>query len=561
MNRPWKSISWEYGLCILLPSLALLSVFLIVPFLFRILIGAPNSAFEAKYFYVPHFVLNLLIVGTWVAYSFDSLPKRFYDRPLSHHELNLWLTCVPAAMAVFCYAVMAQLVEWLYDAEWPFLRPAIYTFAITILGLNIERLWQLRRYSISHLTSLWLLALLVTGYFSLHPAGHTEPFDPHTPLTVWELAMLTISAVGGIVAGHRHLRSLRCGDVTGPQQEMLTPRWREIADYLPRSNQESRSDFQFGANHSVRAVEAYLWHHSYFVPLIATPILGIASMGAQWLVTRGTSETPEICFVMTSVTVWIAALFQGITVGRCVRLPGKSNAQTMSSFVASKPISDSEFLKAVTRTLAKGCTISWIILCILSIAIPLIGWRILNPDQPFDGQWYRTVGWMIKGMNPPFTICVWVLLLFLLMACVSSITAAGSLACRDVLMSSVATAIMSAIVFIFVITEALPIRWHQTARAIATAGLGIAIASSTCWLFVYGLRTKAVTVRQCWLGLATWLVLVSGYGTYQQMLLRVHINDTQLATILQLMLVALFLSLASTGIAALPVGLRVGRHA
>lgn len=412
--------------------------------------------------------------------------SRLYTAPISASSLVAWHMFSGAVLLAAETAAAAWLYNFLFDVHWPILPPALFaaaTWSAFQLLFTASIRQSLTSFFIGGIPGVFLFLWLQSRY----GAWFSTPRHYWSEVTASECASLAGIVAVSYAATVWGVRRTRCGEGLPSLGigDWLERIWEAIAS--------RKSTIQRPFPSAARALFWYQWElKGRVLPLIVSVFLLFAGVG--WLLDQQSS-------LGTTLEDWHRGLltcagvlpFLAIGAGFFLGMPVATNAVRqrdvtlgdaaagnqwvgMGHFEATRPVSNSDFAKAVLKTAAWSSLIAWGIWLAVFVSYSFGLWLaglLPRPILPSDyGAWYLSLS--ILGM--------WVA-----MANFSVIGLSGRSAVVSVVIVCliVASAVLLPLISEYV-SPSVRDRIAWSCLAMASAG----IVSATIWAFAVASRKR-----------------------------------------------------------------------
>jgi hypothetical protein len=251
-------------------------------------------------------------------------------------------------MAVAFVQVVATvaIINLLFRLSWPIWGPAL--FASVAIPATFTVAWTMER------SPAWLavgmacvgatLGLWFKSRYGGAISGPTRYWDNVTATDVFTMLSIVVASYGLAVWG------------TARNRRGEPPLSLGLVDWLDRT-------FSFSANQQMRlntSLDAqcwYEWRRKGWAMPIATVALMLMGL-VVWLFSSRDAEDLFQGFVIGGLVLSIVAFIAGLLLGNT----GTNDADyRMGHFLATRPLSDADFGRAILRTLTKTVVLSWLI--------------------------------------------------------------------------------------------------------------------------------------------------------------------------------------------------------
>lgn len=443
-------------------------------------------------------------------------PSRFYALPISTSSIVTWNFVSGAILLAVETALVACLLNALFDVHWPILGPALFAAAAWSTGqvlMSVSSQQSLPGFCAAGAPSVLLLLWLQTRY----GAWFSAPTSSWSEVAPAEAATVLGIFVGCFVMTNWCINLARCGErlPTMGIGSWLSGRWdaflRSRADEPPFRSQAAA---QFWFEWRTKGLA---------LPLVTILILTVAAIVAfgLWMM-QADSLGPMFGFLV-SLGPFLAVL--GIPAGILLgfEVDAKSVGQRepqladaidigsletgMGSFLASRPITNRDLANAILRTAALSSFLAWIMwFAVFLGCLFLLWWRgplsfsLMASQTEIDesilstGQ-YRALYFAFTLLSP-----------WAVMANLSAIglSGRGGKLFVAIVGSFVGYCLLIGVVNNFT-SKTLVMMIQNVAITIASAVLVFA----TIWAYYLASRHRHLTLRTCFAALSTIALLVT----------------------------------------------------
>ena len=311
-----------------------------------------------------HFGFMLLaIIGCLaVAFSAQGPPTSLRVLPVSNSQLVAWTMPPSVATTSVMYLVMALVMNWAFQANWPLLTPALFMAAATAATQTV--LWLAWGSTFLQFLLCWLLAIVLVPWFDSRYGGIGEPrFGALTRL--WgeaspadALFLCTVIA-GRFATGVVAMARLRRGD-----QWSLDP----LGDWFEQKS-AYRHTRQTQFRSAVRAQWWYEWRQKGLLLPVCFAAASILVIGAMLYYRVSLAKWPN-GLVALAGPFYLLTFVVAIAVGQC-RFPA-THAEC-GSFLGTRPMSDGRLAAAGLWNIGFSLVLTWMLwfVAILTAAILL----------------------------------------------------------------------------------------------------------------------------------------------------------------------------------------------
>ena len=306
-------------------------------------------------------------VGAGVIQAHDGLRARLFTKPLTTWQIQLWLAIVPAALMVLVHLLATAAIRWLYGADWPWVRPAA-TMAIAVL-LFKAAYWRLVVGSAVQLVAvLGVTFALVFGLTRVYqPQGLSDAVLLNPPFSVAEVVVMVGTALVSLLVGFDALKKERVGAISAMSCTAVANR---IELWLRDRSNRMRD----GGASAEEAITQFLWREGMVMPVLASLLFGALPLGiggVQWQ-QANYHRMLELALNLPWVMGIACGALLGSSVGMCIRRPGQKNALSMSTFTATKPLSDQQLWRAVRKVVLQGTFVVGLMVLFWCWLIPIL---------------------------------------------------------------------------------------------------------------------------------------------------------------------------------------------
>ena len=481
-----------------------IAAFVVIPALFyRILLGLTlqTNALEPLTFHFSYLGVALLVFCS-VGFSPQiGLRDRLFVLPLTTRFIVAWLLVMPMATVALSNLVTNLLFDYFFDVQWPLLRPTLW-LALMALVLKVMY-WRLLVGRARQLLLFAGILAVMAWRFVLHyyPDGFWAEIDASNSMGWLEvLAMLTVGVVAWVV-GQWSIAQHRRGDAS----EILTA--TKLAEVVEIRLREITSRTVAGHASAAAAMRWYYWREGIVAGI------GGGCIGACMLLfvqyhefTSLDGNLWEATTTMMCVMPLVAGMFLGVVQGMSVRTPGRKGDQVMSSFLATKPVSNRELATSLLAISLQGCLISWLILVATAAILPTFIW-LFGDIGPLRGEFQE---WRLSHQLGLAAIPCVLLIALLIIWTTASVLASCAFIGRDYITAPFWPILLIAMVFIVVARERLP---REMVELFQLGVLGCAVftvVGSTVCIYAAALRRRLVSHRLAGWSLSGWMLLAIG---------------------------------------------------
>lgn len=431
--------------------------------------------------------LPLIILQFAIGIAIAQSPmSRLFTWPISSNAIVAWHSLAGSLVLAVETALAASLYNWLFQAGWPILGPAVFA-AVAWTAIQLLQFIRVQP-SLSGMC-LWCSPLLfLIFWLSSRYGSFLSP-----PTHYWRDAtggdLLTLAIVAAICYGMAlaGVRLARSGEQL-PQlgfSEWLSRQWESLT-----LGSSIRSSFR-------SAVHAQLWHEfklrGWAPPFIASIVTSLAMIAIARVVITGDwsmMESREILSAIPALVMWITAF--PIVWGAVFATEDSSNlgekrdksggelfdpktSEAMGSFLATLPFDNRMFANVILWTIAKS-TIS-VLLPVLPVLV-VIWFANLMPSlvtDPGIGAW-----WL-----PLILIAPWI--------CMANAASFAFIAQRGA--KYFFSALGVACVLLLIARLLLADDVFVQSVLLASSAVSLAIVLMTIWVFDRSRRTNPLTDR------------------------------------------------------------------
>ena len=332
-------------------------------FVFTFLMNVPRNEMDTDPFHIAYLGMSSILLVAAIFQAQEGLRRRLFTMPVSTWFITLWLCVVPAIVGVAYHLGTNGLYQVFFGSSWPWIRPAI-TFALSILffrafylRLLVGRRWEL---------FLWGIATLVVGFGLFRVYSNAAQGQlALAPFSVTEIVFMIGFAAVSVMISHVSVKAGRA-DLSGSFIDA-----NDIAKSVSYALQP-KSAFDLASRSPTQQMAAVFWRANASAPLIMAVFFALFLVVLQIMELRNTNTVKWTFVSMPAFLLPATGGVFGAVFGRCVRSPGQKNAQTISTFLSSRPVSNNEIWFALTKCLFWGSVWSWIIIVGVSFGLPLL---------------------------------------------------------------------------------------------------------------------------------------------------------------------------------------------
>lgn len=405
---------------------------------------------------------------------------RLYTKPVPTWLMVAWKMMLGALVAALMYVVSASVWNGLLGADFALIGPAC--FFATGVAVVASAIWSLADFRLWKLAICAAGLILLTVWFSQCYWGGGLWTQP----TIGELLSMSAFVVAAYVFAVFSVARDRCGE---------TRPWPDLQQFYNRVVEVlaiRRSGFR-------SASSAHFWFEwrprGLAVPGMAAVFLGLPVL----ILLCQPYAVEELIEVLLGNGLVAGPVLSGLLVGLFIgdRQKGKRGFDT---FVATRPISDSQLAFVVLKASAASTIVAWLV----SLSGILVGaLSVLLRDGPAAFQPFAERLSSMHAWEPPFLVLVSLGFALVLSGWSTTIMLAG----RWWFVASAWFAFWGTIILIVVVTQCKLVTestWPMV--QVLLVGGGIALTLVTAYAFFAARRRGFIGHRAIYSSVALWLV-------------------------------------------------------
>jgi hypothetical protein len=466
-------------------------------------------------------LLGIMMCGAALLQSQGKI-ARLFSYPLSTPTLVAWRLFPAMAIITVQMAFINAVLNALFDLNWPIWGPAL--FAAAAFAAVAATLWLTENATVWIAVGMGVVSSFLGLWFKMRYGGFTSPPDHYwnyiTPLEA--ITLLAISAASYWVAV-RAVARLRCGEA--PFSLGIIDR---ITRYL-----ESFATFRFPSTTPFASQCRYEWRRKGWL-MPAGVLMVAAGSVIGWFFT---DRDPENLILM-QLGIGSALSLMGIFGGMAFGNTGSDDAHYgMTSFLATRPISDSDLTRVILSTAAASVLLSWAIWAI-SFALVCLGLIAAGASQTVVQV--AGISWVayVAILLGPWTVT----------GIVASLGFFGRLGAILITL----TAFCGCIIAFALLNTFISSEWRATLRQVVFVGGALMVLVITPWLFATAKRRRFITSSVVSASAAFWVIAVAFVMSFWPAVLPF--------TFTAIMLSLAAMALVVIPLAAAPLALSANRH-
>lgn len=383
-------------------ALLAVSVLVLSPLLYRIVYASQSSApvlanDDLFGVHIMYLVLSSIFFLAVCYYSIQGTHKICMGLPVRSRPIATWMM-----LATVCLAVLLQLVtngayrllffdsQWLSD-YWPLLGPLL--FLVTLILVSHAIYWGL--YAISFTRALcW--AGTVVGLFwwfvaRYYPGGFQESAVSWKQVTLTEFLTLLTVSLGAWYLGTREFANVRSG-VAAP-----SPCWQKMQGWWESVMTGTTSASSLRPVSISTSLTRLHWRDACQRTVLGCGgVCGTAVWVVNLLLMREFGSTlhqwSDGFLAIVGVFGILAAILSAFQIGEGVCISGRAE---MKSFLATAPLSDRDFGRALFRNLIKA-VLAIFLMIQLGLAMTIITLLLLKGPTLLNWELVRVSGILLK---------------------------------------------------------------------------------------------------------------------------------------------------------------------
>lgn len=422
--------------------------------------------------------INMLVFGA-AFISAQGKPARLFAFPIPTTTLVTW-QLLPAMVVIWLQSLVSTCaLNALFDLDWPLWGPALFT-AVGLAAIDAV-LWQTEKTGWAVLGLTFVANALGLWYKSRYGAAFSQPTRMWTEVTAGEILTMLATALVAWWAAVKGVARNRRGDGIPPLGIVA---WIErLVDRAPDSGLPFRTPAQ--------AQFWFEWRQKGWAMPAATGF-GIVLGLCGWLLFSRQPRALFEGFVAGGALLSAAGAVVGMIMGNT----GPSDANfEMGSFLATRPITDSDLSRTILKTSLQGVLAAWavwavsfVIVCFILLATgALPPWQI--PEK--IGWWYF----------PATLLGPWIAV-----AGGASLGLAG----RGPLVAKIFCGLFALLIAALHFPKFnLAPQNEALFRAWAAAITAAVVLLMTAWIFLVASRRGLISTRLAWIAGGVWCVLAA----------------------------------------------------
>jgi hypothetical protein len=465
-------------------------------------------------------LVGMLFSGAAILQSQGKV-SRLYAHPLATSEIVTW-RLLPAMVIIVLQMVLGTAVlNAMFNLDWPLWGPAL-TAAVGFAAIQAT-LWFTEN------SSGWLLVAnaatagaIGLWFRSRYGGMFSEPSHYWRLLTPGEvLTMLAIAAASYWVAVKGVARN-RCGEP--PLSVGIIDRLNRILESYTTFNTPPATAFDSQCR--------YEWQRKGWLMPAAVIVIIVGGL-IGWFFGSREPDDLFLAFLGGGGALWMIGFIGGLVFGNM----GRSDADyAMGSFIATRPISDGDFARAILKTAATSVLLAWLIWAI-SFALVCLG---LLATGTFHRTNFGEMNWLLYPMTllGPWAVT----------GTFASLGLAGRLKAMVIALSGLSAAFIGGTVISSFLSHELRflIQRGWVLLVVAT------ILGSAPLLFAAARRKGLISSPVVWASAAAWIVGVAATTLFWPATLPL--------TFLSFLLLAASLALVFIPFAAAPLAVGINRR-